>query len=549
MTNDYYNMNNKISYYDKKELKQIIHEFPELKNVLFSKGFLITTNKGIDIKDYPFYGDWKKNIYSTKENRYFFYTSKKTRVSFFEKEDILYFLIGYAVNPIKEIFDEHDILTQIAKDGNGNSETICNQLNNLTGVFCLGYINRDGRMFYSTDCCGMQMVYHGIVNNDIYISSHSKLIADICNLKQSDFVKKYISNRFYHFFGMSLPGDLSPYENIKRVQPNFMFSYSKKNHSIEYKRYYPLKEIKEVCSKEEISMIIEELSRILKITIDLFVKKYDGKEIGLSVTGGRDSLTTLSCSRKNIRKLNCFSYISKEGERIDAIEANNLCSKLGIHHKIYKIPKVNNSSKEFSAFEKIMNNNAGCIGKHNRNDVEKQYYFWKNKPFDIEIKSWVNEIGRGWYYTKYRRKKFPKKPNNHILRAMHKICFSPYLISKSNLVFDEYLKKYYNGSIFQYMSWLDVIFWEFSWSAGEGLFLTSEQRTTYDVFVPFNNRLYIEKMLQLPLKYRIEDRMPIDIIKLNYPEVLDNVSFIKDLEHTDFRSFFENIYFIIFSRF
>lgn len=41
---------------------------------------------------------------------------------------------------------------------------------------------------------------------------------------------------------------------------------------------------------------------------------------------------------------------------------------------------------------------------------EKRLYFTENPPCDMEIKSWVNEMGRGWYYNKYNIKKFPQYP-------------------------------------------------------------------------------------------------------------------------------------------
>ena len=37
------------------------------------------------------------------------------------------------------------------------------------------------------------------------------------------------------------------------------------------------------------------------------------------------------------------------------------------------------------------------------NDLKKRLYFTENPPCDMEIKSWVNEMGRGWYYNKYNK--------------------------------------------------------------------------------------------------------------------------------------------------
>ena len=34
----------------------------------------------------------------------------------------------------------------------------------------------------------------------------------------------------------------------------------------------------------------------------------------------------------------------------------------------------------------------------------------------MEIKSWVNEMGRGWYYNKYNKNEFPCQENSIPMR-------------------------------------------------------------------------------------------------------------------------------------
>ena len=95
---------------------------------------------------------------------------------------------------------------------------------------------------------------------------------------------------------------------------------------------------------------------------------------------------------------------------------------------------------------------------------------------------------------------------------MHKVYVGKYLIKETDNVFAEYLRKYYDKKTFDNLSWLELYFWEFAWSGGEGIFLTTEHRVSYDITIPFNNRKYVELMLTVPLEKRKVDDIPIDLI-------------------------------------
>lgn len=186
---------------------------------------------------------------------------------------------------------------------------------------------------------------------------------------------------------------------------------------------------------------------------------------------------------------------------------------------------------------------------NNMNDAKKRLYFCLHPSFDIEIKSWINEMGRGWYYNKYQKKKFPKRPTAKYWRAMHKVYLGPRIIHETTKVFQEYLDKYYSENVFSKMSWLDLYFWEFSWSGSEALALTSEHRVSYEIIIPYNNRRYIETMLTLPLKRRIADNMPRDIIHERNPKIEQTGIAVKDIEHTDNWSRLIRLYLETLSRF
>ncbi|MDO4168359.1 MAG: hypothetical protein Q4D45_00550 [Lachnospiraceae bacterium] len=536
-----------MSYYSKEEMIQLFKKYPQYIDKLYIRGFLITNEKQSNLDKYPFYSNWKETMINNDGIEYYIYIHKDTTCYIYSDARRTYFIIGHAYDPFNMRINEEEILKDLSEAAKNGKQAFWDAESNMTGVFCTGYF-QNGNIVYSTDCCGMQLVYHGVVDGKVYITSHSKLVADLKDLKQPEYIVRLVNNRFWHYWGTWLPGDLSPFEELKRMQPNCAGRYRESTQKISIERYYPLHKITEVKTEEEFDEIIKKLGYIMSNTMTLIGQKWPDKKVSISVTGGRDSMTTLSCSNGNYDKFNYFSYISNVDESVDAYAAKDILKVLNLNHELYEIPEEYEEYKNLDVFKKIMECNAGCIGHNNENDAKKRLYFSQNPPCDVEVKSWVNEMGRGWYWNKYNKNKFPKYPYASYWRTMHKVYVLPYLIRETDKVFKHYLKKYYNKDIFDRISWLELYFWEFAWSGGEGVFLTSEHRMTYDITVPFNNRKYVELMLKAPLNKRKVEGIPDALITYMEPRITETGIVIKDISHTDLRAFIVRVYLEIFSK-
>ncbi len=86
------------------------------------------------------------------------------------------------------------------------------------------------------------------------------------------------------------------------------------------------------------------------------------------------------------------------------------------------------------------------------------------------------------------------------------------------------------------------------WSSGEGVYLTSEHRVSYDITIPFNNRKYIGRMLTVPLEKRKVDGIPNDLITYMEPQIAENGIIIKDISHTNLRALAVRTYLEIFRK-
>lgn len=536
-----------MAYYSITEMKEVLEIYPQYREKLYCRGFLLTNDEKNNISEFPFYGNWNCKKITIELENYYIYTHKDTRCYTYSDGRCVLFLVGHAYNPYRMQSDEMEILKDLSVDLKEDVESFWKTESELTGVFCIGYITAKGVVF-STDCAGMQLVYHGSINGKLFLTSHSKLVADLKNLSQSKYIKKLISNKFWRYWGTWLPGDLSPFSELRRMQPNCAGVYTVRDGDIKIKRYYPFCKIEETTTEELYKATIRELGEIMNNTMKCIAAKWPDKKISISVTGGRDSMTALACSKGIYDKFSYFSYISNFDESVDAKAAKRICNHLGLAHELYQIPDEWEGYEHLDVFKKVMECNAGCIGENNMNDLKKRLYFSKNPPCDIEVKSWVNEMGRGWYYNKYNKKKFPEYPYPSYWRAMHKVYISPWLIKETDKVFADYLKRYYNKKVFDRLSWLELYFWEFAWSGGEGVFLTSEHRVSYEITIPFNNRKYLEKMLTVPLEKRKVDSIPNDLITYMEPRIAETGIVIKDISHTNFRAFLVRMYLGIFSK-
>ena len=537
-----------MAYYTKEEMQGVLDAYPQYRSKLYCRGFLITDSDALETDQFPFYGNWNVTEISDGTGKYVrIATHALVNCFTYKAGQVTHFLIGHAYNPYAMQHNETEILHSLSKAYSESVEAYWAKESELTGVFCIGILHA-GELTFSTDCTGMQLVYYGQHNGNVYISSHSKLIADLCGFNQDNYITRLVNSRFYKYWGTFLPGDKSPFRELTRVVPNFAYSYHFDAQNFSFTRYYPQKAIKEVPDSEYENVRTEILAT-LENSLELIAKKWPGKRAAISVTGGRDSTTTLAAAHHVYDDLRYFSYFSKDSEKVDADAAQIICKKLGLEHITYEIPNESDLYRDIEVIKKILECNAGCIGHNNLNDVKKRIFLDTKHDFDVEVKSWVDELSRGEAQNKYNTTRFPKKPTAGYYRCMWKVIVNPRLIWESNKIFKDYLKKYYNETVFSYLSWMDFFFWEFSWSSGEGTFLTSEHKYSDDITIPYNNRRLLDTMFTVPFEKRLKSQIQIDAVHILDHRIEDANAHVKNVAHTDMWSFIIRTYLRIFSKF
>lgn len=524
---------------NREKIEKMLNDNVNFRDKVFSYGY-IYGERCFDVSTYPFFGCWKheKVCVGNQQTANELLISPKLKYYIHKEETYTTVLLGHAYNPFDGQEKEEKILETISQRIK-EQQDFFEYFNQLTGCFTLLFIDKENLYIFG-DATGMQTTYYGIVDGKRYVSSHMNLLGDILCLQKSPYIEKLTNYKYYPLLGNALPGDLSAFEEVKRVIPNHYVKLTK-TEAETCRFFYPTVFS---LSKEE---IVEKVSDILKNSLQLIAKKWTKPAI--SLTGGCDSKTTLACAKDSYKEFDYFSYISSEEEQIDAEGAGRICERLGLKHSIYRIPTNDDALENIETHRDILFWNMGAMRRNNKNDVRKRAYFSQINEFDVEVKSWCSEVGRAYYSKRFNgRKKFGKMTPRKCTTMYKFFLHNRKLVRETDKVFKYYIAKYFQRVEKNAIPWQEQFFWEFRMSSWNGNVITGEHRYSFDITIPYNNRLLLQLLVSAPLEDRIEDAIYTAIRERMNPEIDKAGIAIQNLKHTKKRAMVENMYYAIHSK-
>ena len=517
-----------------KQFSEMMDQYPQLQKDVFIRGFLITDQKIEDTSRFPFYGNWN----TEEHGGYFFMAHRLTGMHIHEDgQNRVFFLMGHAYNPFTMQHEEEKILAHIAQ-AYGTDEFM-SRINDLTGVFVLGWI-ADGVMNYLVDPSGMQSAAYGTVDGRFYLTSHPQLVGDICNLQMDGFVKELVQYKWYgRVMGPYLPADLTPFAQLKRVVPSIAYHYGDK---VSHERFWPLVGVETAQGQQDYDQVIRSAADILKHNMELVSRKWEHPWI--SMTGGIDSNTTFAAGNGVYDRFETFSYISAEKEVPDAAAAKQIAERFHVNHHEYHIPETNDEMDLFEQKRELFRHNNGYVAELYDNEARKKFFLRENAACDVEVKSWVSETIRAYWYKHYGRKTMPRL-SPKLYRNLYKIfLLNRGLAHKIDKLFARYIKEFEYDKIPACYPPADMHYNEVTWGSWGGLNIT-EMKYCFDITFIYNNRRFLELMFRAPLEKRISDQHHLDMKKYLNPELYDMGIRVVNLHETDFRAFALNVIFTI----
>lgn len=516
------------------DFKTMICQRPDLQKYVFIRGFLLSDDISVDIDKFPFCGHWNKRIIG----RYAAYTHELQRVALFEKDEKVFFLFGHAYNPFTMEIEEDSILKRIADEY--GTEKYQDRLDELTGVFVYGVIEGN-KVEFLTDPSGMQSSYYGKVNDNFYITSHSQIIGDLCNLEMNSFSKELIEYKWYHrVMGDYLPADMTQFDQVLRIVPNNCYLYD--GSLISHKRFWPLKEQHSAETKEEYRKVIKEAAYILKRNMELVSRKW--KKPYISLTGGIDSNTTFAAANGIYNRFKAFSYVSAKKETIDAEAAGKIANRFGVKWILYNIPDSGDVLSDYKEIVKIIKHNDGYVISQNDNEYRKRVFLLQNIDCDVEVKSWVSETIRAYWYKHYGRNTFPSL-SPKLYRNLYKIFITNRLLAhKVDRIFAKYIRDFEYDMIPSCYPQADMHFNEVTWGSWGGPNI-SEMKIYSDITFIYNNRKFFDLMFRVPLAKRINDQHHLDMKRILNKDLFDMKIRVVNLKETRTRAFLLNLIFTL----
>ena len=520
-------------------IQAVLDENEDLRDFLFIRGFLLTDDPAVRREGYPFFGAWN----CEQHGAFYFWTHRKTWLHTCEAEGKTFFLLGHAYDPYTMEYEEARILDQLSKAWLESRDEFLRLCDELTGVFMLGVI--DGHeLTVLLDASGMQYACYGSLGGRVYVSSHMRLIGDLCGLKEDDYVSRLVNYRWYHYMmGNYLPGDLSCYRELKRIIPNTLVIHGSSGWSIE--RFYPNREIAMCKTEEEYREVISEACRIMRNTMELIPKKWARPAI--SLTGGIDSNTTFAAANGFYDQYQTFSYVSMYRESVDAACAAKISDTFHVVHKEYQVPDTNGEVADFDAFKAILEYNHGGIGSSSDSDTRKKITLIRSDVCDVEVKSWISETIRAYAYKYFGRKRFPRSLSPRNYTSLYKIfVLNRRLAVETDGHFKDYLEKTkLKEHLFNYDE-SDFFVWEMMHGGKCGLDIGT-MKACFDITIPYNNRRLLDLLLRVPLADRLSDRHHLDMKKEMNPALYDMNIRVVNLNETDRRKKMANIYYTVHS--
>lgn len=513
---------------------ELLNQNPSLKKDLFIRGFLITTQKEFSLDAFPFYGNWKLK----KASGFTFLAHTLTGMHLYEDGcGRTFFLMGHCYNPFTMEHEEGRILPALA--ATYGTEDFPERIHELTGIFLLG-VAEAGTLRFLVDPAGIQSASWGSVDGQFYLASHPQLVGDLCGLEMDAFVRKLVHYKWYgRVMGPYLPADLTPFSQLKRVIPDTEYVY---DGIVRHHRFWPLREISFAEKPEEYDEVIRQGAQILRNNMELVARKWEKPWI--SLTGGIDSNTTFAAANGLYHKFETFSYISAEKEVPDAEAARKIADSFGVKHHEYQIPSVSSEISQFEAKRELFRHNNGYTAELYDNEARKKFFLRTETECDVEVKSWVSETIRGYWYKYLNRKRMPEL-SGKLFRNLYKIFLQDRkLAHEIDRIFADYIDRYEYGKIPDSYPPADMHYHEVGWGSW-GSTNISEMKYCFDITIIYNNRRFLELLFRVPLEKRISDRHHLDMKKYLNPALAEMGIRVVNKEETKFRAFALNLIFTV----
>ncbi len=516
----------------KNYLKSVLDKNQKYREMLFRRGYLFTDVEIKNTSVYPFYDIWQH----ITVGKYHLYVQEKQTFYYKSVGNISSIIIGHAYNPFDMKCDENELCSDLISCYQESIEKYFEKVSEFTGLHVI--ILADGNnVIACQDACGLTGCYFGKVNGAMYITEHPQLVADMHDLKMNENVIKLVQSKCYNIGNRHLPGNITPYDELKRIGANTYVNY---DGVFGIKRFYPVCPHPEFTGDKEKEDAVKKISSLIHNGIKCCSEKWDRCTISLS--GGTDSKTTLACANGLYDRFSYFSFSSKPQESVDAEGAKMICQKLGLEHTLYKIPDNNDEFEDFCFIKKLLQHNTNYFVNLADNEIRKYIYLHDLDAYDIELKSWASEVARVFLERKYQIDMSGLINERQCSIFQTRYFGHPFLLKWSDNIYYDFIKEVgLDRKLFNYEP-SDMFYWEVRMGCW-GVSVVSSQQLYHRVTMPMNNRKILELFLSFPHEERKSDSVHKRVMAHMNKSIIDARVEIRNLYFHSYRILMEKAYY------
>ena len=515
----------------KDEIKAFLDNHTKYRELLFRRGYLVTDKK-IDTDQYPFYGLWKEaslgpyQLYVHASQTYYKCSLNQRSIA----------IVGHAYNPFDMKWDENQVCIDLLNAYDKGLTEYFDKVSELTGLHVIILVDGES-IIECQDACSLTGCYFGKIDGHVYIAEHPQLIGDLCNLSVDPMIEKLVSSKCYNIGNRHLPGNKTPYRELKRLGAN---TYLRYDGGFSIRRFYPYQPHPEFRTEQEKTNAIHRIGDLIHNGIECCARKWERCSISLS--GGTDSKTTLACANGLYERFSYFSFYSKPQELIDAQGAHKICEKLGLEHTIYPIPDSNEDMPGFDIVKKILRHNTSYFVNLADNEIRKYLFLHDLDAYDIELKSWASETARVFLERKYKVRMPEILTERHCSIFQTRYFGHPLLLKWSDREYYRFLREIgLERPLFNFEH-ADLFYWEVRMGCW-GVSVISSQQLYHRMSMPMNNRKILELFLGLPREERKTDAVHKAIMAYMNQAVVDADVEIPNLYFHSYRIWMEKLYY------
>ena len=379
-----------------------------------------------------------------------------------------------------------------AADAAGRFES---ELNSLGGRFAAIFLSPSGDRFYVDATASLSAVYR---KDHPVLASSCNLIPQIGEMRQDlDLLQAFgIPQRAAY-----LPFGLTPFPGLARLLPNHYLDLREWS----VKRHWP------AAGGYEFTNDIERGVREIAAMIEAFIAGVaEFAPIQLTLTGGYDSRVLLACARSSLPSIQVISTQLPDIEaRIDCAYGKRIASRLGVNYS--QLAWKESSPAEIATW---LYRTGGCVMDRIATCVRTDEQLDRAR---VTLLGLGGEVGHhrkvhSVYYWRPEEARAHPPSGEELIRRFHFPRLDIVLREASNWL---------NGLPSLDCLWeRDLFFLEQRLGCWAGPTLYGAVQARF-VTYPYNSRRLYEKMLSLPPAYRIGGQLPIDLIRLKLPELLE----------------------------